>query len=67
MNVIAVFVWTSGPIDVDISVFEIELGINVAEDCLICLDNFLELNFNEVIEGVNMLFDKTLYSEKGRK
>lgn len=64
MNVISIFVWTSRPVDVYISVFEVEFGINITKNCLVCLDYFLELDFNEVVERVDMLFDKTFYSEK---
>jgi len=46
---------------------EEEASVLFAENVFICLENFLQLDFDEVVERVNMLFHKTLDFKKCRK
>lgn len=43
---------------------QIEPGLHVAEDCTIRSDNLPELDFDEVVEGVDMLLDESLNFEE---
>lgn len=51
---------------VDIEIPYVKVGIDVRCDQLI-LDNLLELDIDEVIEGINMLLDQTLVLEESRQ
>jgi len=46
---------------------EEEMRINVGGDTLVGLDNLLQINIDKVVEGINMLLDKTLDFEKRRQ
>jgi hypothetical protein len=39
---------------------EIEVAVNIAPHFIVCLDDFLDLRLDEVIEGINVLFDQAL-------
>ena len=43
--------------DDNVRVLEPETGIDVRRDFVIRLKDILDININEVVEGVNMLFD----------
>lgn len=43
---------------------QVEPGLHVTEDCTIRPDNFPELDLDEVVEGVDMLLDKSLDFEE---
>ena len=43
---------------------QVEPGLHVTEDCTVRPDNLPELYLDEVVEGVDMLLDKSLDFEK---
>ena len=50
-----------------VCVGDIELRIYIAEDRLIGLDNSLEVDINEEIVRIDVLFDETFHLQKRRK
>lgn len=52
--------------DIDIEIFKVEHGISIADDFVVCLNNFLYINIDEVIEAVDMLLHQALYFQKRR-
>ena len=56
--------WSS---NVYVRVGDIEFGVYIAEYGLVGLDNPLQVDINEEIVGVNMLFDKAFHLQKCRK
>jgi hypothetical protein len=56
-----------GHTHVDVRVLEVEVGLNIAEDLLIGLDDLFDLDLNEEVKGIYMLLDQPLNLEKGRQ
>ena len=48
------FIWLANP---DIQILYVPVGISTTCDKLIGLDNFLDVNFNEIVERINVLLD----------
>ena len=53
--------WSS---NIYVCVGDIKFRIYIAEYCLVCLDNSLEVNIDEEIVRVDVLFDKTFDFQK---
>ena len=53
--------------DVYVCVGDVELRVNIAEYRLVGLDDPLEIDIDEEIVRVNVLFDKTFHLQKCRK
>ena len=51
----------------DLLVFDVKFGIYVTRNDRFGIDDLLQLNLDEVVEGFNVLFDKSLYFEKSRQ
>jgi hypothetical protein len=51
--------------DTDISVFEPETGINVRGDFVIGLEDVFDIDIDEVVERIDVLFHEPFYLEKG--
>lgn len=60
-----VFIAALGPSNIDVEVFDVEIRINIRSYPL-SLDNFLQFNIDEVIKGINVLFDQPLVLEESR-
>lgn len=50
--------------DVDVGVFEPEARINVRGDFVIGLHDVLDVDIDEIVEGINMLFYESFYFEE---
>lgn len=46
---------------------QIEIAVHIARNSLVCFDNILDLMFDEIIEGVDMLLDQSLDFQKRRQ
>ena len=53
--------------DMDVGILQPKSGIHVGRDLVICFQDVLYVHIDKVIEGVDMLFDKTLDFKKGWK
>jgi len=53
--------------DMDVGIFQPESGVYVRRDLAICLQDVLDVHIDKIIEGVDVLFDKTLDFKKGRE
>jgi hypothetical protein len=53
--------------DVYVKIFDVEIRVDITCDKRLCLNDLLQLDFDEVVEGINMLLDETLDFEEGRK
>jgi hypothetical protein len=51
--------------DVDVSILQPEAGIYVRCDLVICFQNVFDVHIDKIVEGVDVLFDKTLDFQKG--
>jgi len=51
----------------DVGIFQPESGVYVRRDLAICLQDVLDVHIDKIIEGVDVLFDKTLDFKKGRE
>ena len=53
--------------DMDVGILQPESGIHVRRDLVIRFQDVLDIHIDKVIEGIDMLFDKTLDFKKGRQ
>jgi hypothetical protein len=52
-------------VDTDIGVFEPETGVNVRGDFVIGFEDAFDIDIDEVVERVNVLFHEPFHLEKG--
>ena len=72
----ATFVWgdflvdsghfiTIGKPDVDVGVFEPKTRVDVRSDFMVCFNDVLNVDVDEVVERIDVLFDETLDLQEG--
>jgi len=53
--------------DADVGVFEPETGVDIRGDFVVGLEDVSDIDIDEVVEGVNVLFHEAFHLEKGRQ
>ena len=62
-----VLIQTSGFSHADVGEMQVEIGADIAQDGSIRFDDLLQLDFQQVVERIDMLLDETFNLEKSRQ